>query len=65
MYKTDRDNYDRTAKFWTDTYAKETSSDDAIARICDMGFSKDSAKDALEKCGWDESAAVNSLLGLA
>jgi len=63
MYKTDRDNYERTAKFWTDTYAKETSKDDAIARVCDMGFSKDSARDALDRCGWDESAAVNSLLG--
>jgi len=65
MYKTDRDNYDRTAKFWTDTYAKETSDDEMIARVCEMGFSKDNAKGALERCDWDESAAVNLLLGEA
>jgi len=63
MYKTDRENYNQTAKFWTDTYAKETSKEDAVARVCEMGFSKDSAKAALDRCGWDESAAVNSLLG--
>lgn len=62
MYKTDRDEYDRTAKFWTDSYAKENSKDDTLARVCEMGFSKEDAKAALERCGWDESAAVNSLL---
>lgn len=65
MYKTDRENYNQTAKFWTDTYAKakETSKDDAVARVCEMGFSKESARDALDRCEWDESAAVNALLG--
>mmetsp|Transcript_23167 Transcript_23167/g.42932 ORF Transcript_23167/g.42932 Transcript_23167/m.42932 type:complete len:199 (-) Transcript_23167:85-681(-) len=64
MYKEDKPNFDRTATFWTDTYAKETSKDDAIARVCEMGFDKESARKALEKHGWDESAAVNSLLGM-
>jgi len=64
MYKEDKSNFDRTAKFWTETYAKETSKDDAIARVCEMGFDRESAKKALEKHGWDESAAVNSLLGM-
>eukprot|EP00540_Astrosyne_radiata_P024013 CAMPEP_0116858638 /NCGR_PEP_ID=MMETSP0418-20121206/21294_1 /TAXON_ID=1158023 /ORGANISM="Astrosyne radiata, Strain 13vi08-1A" /LENGTH=195 /DNA_ID=CAMNT_0004492603 /DNA_START=155 /DNA_END=742 /DNA_ORIENTATION=+ len=63
MYVQDRDNFDRTAKFWTETYAKETSKEDAISRVCDMGFDRAQAKKALEKHGWDESAAVNSLLG--
>mmetsp|Transcript_24195 Transcript_24195/g.40066 ORF Transcript_24195/g.40066 Transcript_24195/m.40066 type:complete len:196 (-) Transcript_24195:1117-1704(-) len=63
MYLNDRDNFNQTAKFWTDTYAKETNQEDAIQRVCDMGFDRDSAKKALEKHGWDESAAVNELLG--
>jgi len=63
MYISDRENFDRTAKFWTDTYAKETSKDDAINRVCEMGFDKESARKALDKHGWDESAAVNDLLG--
>lgn len=64
MYKEDKANFDRTATFWTETYAKETSQDDAIARVYEMGFDKESARKALEKHGWDESAAVNSLLGM-
>lgn len=64
MYKNDRATFQQTAKFWTDTYAQETSHDDCIARICDMGFDRASALRALEKHNWDESAAVNSLLGM-
>eukprot|EP00541_Cyclophora_tenuis_P012007 CAMPEP_0116575406 /NCGR_PEP_ID=MMETSP0397-20121206/19939_1 /TAXON_ID=216820 /ORGANISM="Cyclophora tenuis, Strain ECT3854" /LENGTH=195 /DNA_ID=CAMNT_0004104293 /DNA_START=18 /DNA_END=605 /DNA_ORIENTATION=+ len=63
MYMSDRDNFNRTAKFWTETYAKETSQEDAISRVCDMGFERAQAQKALEKHGWDESAAVNALLG--
>lgn len=64
MYKNDYATFKQTAKFWTDTYAQETSKDDCISRICDMGFDKESARKALEKHNWDESAAVNSLLGM-
>jgi ubiquitin-conjugating enzyme (huntingtin interacting protein 2) len=64
MYMDKRKEFDQTAKFWTETYAKESSKDDAIDRVCAMGFDKDSARKALEKHGWDENAAVNSLLGM-
>lgn len=63
MYMKDRAEFDRTAKFWTESYAKPTSKEDAISRVCEMGFDRESAKKALEKHGWDESAAVNGLLG--
>jgi len=63
MYMSDRKKFDSTAKFWCDTYAKPANKNDAIARVCDMGFDKKSAKKALEKHSWDESAAVNELLG--
>jgi len=63
MYKTDREEFDRTAKFWTDSYAKEKSKDDAISRVCEMGFDRAQAEEALNKHDWDESAAVNALLG--
>lgn len=63
MYMSNREEFDRTARFWTQTYARPTSKDDAIARVCEMGFDQDSARKALEKYGWDESAAVNALLG--
>lgn len=63
MYKTNRAEFDRTAKFWTESYAKPTSKEDAIARVCEMGFDRKQAEDALVKHQWDESAAVNALLG--
>ena len=63
MYTKKRDEFDRTAKFWTETYAKETSQEEKIATVCAMGFDRDQAKQALEKHAWDESAAVNALLG--
>lgn len=64
MYMGDRKKFDHTAKFWTETYAKPTSKEDAISRVCEMGFDRESARKALEKHGWDESAAVNQLLGM-
>lgn len=64
MYKENMDLFEKTAKFWTETYAKEKNEDDIIARVCEMGFNKEDARKALEKHGWDESAAVNSLLGM-
>lgn len=63
MYISNRDEFSRTAKFWTDSYAKPSSKEDAITRVCEMGFDRESAAKALEKHGWDESAAVNALLG--
>jgi ubiquitin-conjugating enzyme (huntingtin interacting protein 2) len=63
MYMSRRAEFDRTAKFWTDTYAKPSSKEDAISRVCEMGFDRAMAQTALEKHGWDESAAVNELLG--
>ena len=62
MYTSDRKKFDSTAKFWTETYAKPTNKEDAITRVCEMGFDRASAKKALEKHNWDESAAVEELL---
>ena len=64
MYISDRKKFDSTAKFWTETYAKPKDEEAAISRVCEMGFDRDSARKALEKHDWDESAAVNQLLGM-
>ena len=63
MYTSDRKKFEKTAKFWTESYAQATSKEDAITRVCEMGFDRASAKKALDKHNWDESAAVNELLG--
>lgn len=67
MYLDNRREFDRTARYWVQMYAtpkSESSKDEAIKRVCEMGFDRTSAKRALEKHKWDESAAVNSLLGM-
>lgn len=63
MYMSNREEFERTAKFWTESYAKPSSKEDAVSRVCEMGFDRESALRALEKHAWDESAAVNDLLG--
>lgn len=64
MYINDRKKFESTAKFWTETYAKEVDYDAMINGLAAMGFDKASAKKALEKHDWDESRAVNELLGM-
>ena len=67
MYLDNKSEFDRTAKYWVTMYAtpkSEDSKDEAITRVCEMGFDKESARRALEKHKWDESAAVNALLGM-
>jgi ubiquitin-conjugating enzyme (huntingtin interacting protein 2) len=63
MYLTNRPEFDKTAKFWTDSYAKPKDTEDTISRVCEMGFDREIARRALEKYDWDETAAVNALLG--
>eukprot|EP00986_Skeletonema_menzelii_P003051 scaffold894_cov118-Skeletonema_menzelii.AAC.4 len=67
MYLDNKPEFDRTAKFWVEQYASpksDTSKEDAVGRVCEMGFDRESARKALEKHKWDEQAAVNDLLGM-
>jgi ubiquitin-conjugating enzyme (huntingtin interacting protein 2) len=63
QYKKDREAFNQTAKFWTETYANEKSKDDAIDNVCAMGFDRKSAEKALKASNWDMEAAITSLLG--
>lgn len=66
MYMKDKAEFDKTAKFWTEMYASTKmngTKEGCIARVCEMGFDRGSAEKALVKHSWDESAAVNELLG--
>jgi len=71
MYLDNKKEFERTAKFWTEMYANgdgresgKSKEDSAIDRVCEMGFDKESARNALIKHKWDEEAAVNELLGM-
>ena len=75
MYKTDRETFNNTAKFWTECYAKPREGDSVAAgaaaasappppvqRLMDMGFDEQNARVVLAKHKNDENAAVNELL---
>jgi ubiquitin-conjugating enzyme (huntingtin interacting protein 2) len=68
MYLSNKSEFDQHAKYWTEMYAsegaKEKKEEGAIDKVCEMGFSRDDAREALVKYGWDKEAAVNSLLGM-
>lgn len=67
QYLNNREHFNRQCREWVKMYAtpkSEESKEEAIGRVCEMGFDRESARKALEKHKWDESAAVNALLGM-
>lgn len=65
QYKNDRKAWEATAKYWTQTYAAPASGNSQeakVTKLLGMGFPEPRVRQALEKCRWDEDAAVNELL---
>uniref|UniRef100_A0A7S4VR62 E2 ubiquitin-conjugating enzyme n=1 Tax=Alexandrium monilatum TaxID=311494 RepID=A0A7S4VR62_9DINO len=64
MYKHSRELFNQTAKYWTETFASEnkSSTEEKVQKLVEMGFTAEQAKASLEKHGWDETLALNSLL---
>lgn len=63
MYKTNHQTYVQTARFWTESFAQaRAENSEVVKRVCEMGFSEDDARKALEANGWDEMASINALL---
>ncbi|ETO83060.1 hypothetical protein F444_02862 [Phytophthora nicotianae P1976] len=64
MYLHDHEQFLNTARFWTESYAKqtETGDDAALSRLIDMGFPADKAKAALQAANGDENAAIEKLV---
>ena len=64
QYKTEPEAFKKQAKEWTEKYANPAAVENAkISKLTDMGFTPEQAREALVKVGWDEEAAINSLLG--
>jgi ubiquitin-conjugating enzyme (huntingtin interacting protein 2) len=61
QYKNDINLFNKTAKLWTENYAKNQA-EKKIREICEMGFSEEDAKLALQKNGFDMEKSVNYLL---
>jgi len=62
QYQQDRETFNKTAMFWTRTYATESSDEEVIERLVGMGFEKEKVVKALDECGGDESGAVEKLI---
>jgi len=63
MYLEHPKEFENTAKYWTEQYAREVGSDEIIQGLMEMGFSEDQVKDALAETGGDQEKALNVLLG--
>lgn len=65
MYKSNKAMFDQTAMMWTEMFAKnqEESHEAKVQKICEIGFSRDQALDALQRHDWNETVALNALLG--
>ncbi|CAO3683380.1 unnamed protein product [Umbelopsis vinacea] len=68
-YKRSRQDFEQTAKFWTEVYANgaaevlpEGVTEEAVAHIVEMGFDRSKAISALAKFKGEEQAAIESLL---
>ncbi|CDJ38754.1 ubiquitin-conjugating enzyme, putative [Eimeria necatrix] len=59
------DLFQKTARHWTETFAMNSteSQEDKVKKLADMGFDKETARTALMNANWDETSALNSLLG--
>eukprot|EP00455_Lapot_gusevi_P049547 TRINITY_DN7041_c0_g3_i7.p1 TRINITY_DN7041_c0_g3~~TRINITY_DN7041_c0_g3_i7.p1 ORF type:complete len:193 (+),score=40.49 TRINITY_DN7041_c0_g3_i7:81-659(+) len=63
MYKRNLEEFNSTARFWTETYAvtEEVAQERKILKLTEMGFDRDMCRRALEQCNWDENRAVEVL----
>ncbi len=63
QYKGDRELFVKTAKYWTENFAKpEPSKEEKIKKLIDMGFAKLLSEEALQRYDFNEELALNYLL---
>lgn len=65
QYKSNYKEWEATAAFWTDSYAKESGAGgdgEKVAALTAMGFSEEQASKALDSVGGDTERALELLL---
>eukprot|EP00457_Paulinella_chromatophora_P008084 gb/GEZN01008111.1/.p1 GENE.gb/GEZN01008111.1/~~gb/GEZN01008111.1/.p1 ORF type:complete len:193 (-),score=36.86 gb/GEZN01008111.1/:481-1059(-) len=66
QYKKDKKAFERTAKYWVESFAKPPASKEKmVEKLVGMGFTAEQAKQALVKTDYDENAALEQLLSAA
>jgi len=64
QYKENQEEFVKTAKYWTDTYATGIRQDDVkVQSMMEMGFAEEDCKQALAKANGDQNRALEILLG--
>ena len=63
QYKLDPELFAKTARTWTENFAKEVTVEDKVKRMTEMGFTEDQCMEALDRYDYDEEKALNYLLG--
>ncbi len=63
MYKSNKPEFDKTAKEWTQKYAiQEKNEEVKINKLVEMGFDREQCIQALKDNAWDEKDALQSIL---
>ena len=73
MYLSSIETFNATARFWTETYAMASQTEEGVeedgsgggnlSQLMEMGFDEETARRALQDHGNDLNAAINSLFG--
>ena len=64
QYKSNKVEFEATAKYWTETYASpQKGMDESVKQLMEMGFEKAQCEAALAQCGGDVNEAMGKLLG--
>mmetsp|Transcript_18035 Transcript_18035/g.48511 ORF Transcript_18035/g.48511 Transcript_18035/m.48511 type:complete len:171 (-) Transcript_18035:598-1110(-) len=64
QYKKNIEEFNSTAKYWTETYATGSSGgEESVKKLMEMGFEAAQARAALEKFDGDENKALDFLVG--
>ena len=64
QYKTNKSEFDATAREWTRTHARDLNEvrEESVRKLTEMGFPEADVRRALMEVAWDEATALNSLL---
>lgn len=63
QYKSNKAEFEATAKYWTDIYAGEPKgNDESVKQLMEMGFEEEQCNAALASCNGDVNEAMEKLL---
>ena len=61
QYKEKPDEYNQTARYWTEIYAKQDAMDTKVSQLMEMGFEERVCREVLKRCDGDIERSVELL----